>query len=614
MYRWIAYLALVAMPAPGFASLDASEVQQFFDAAFEVQRQEHELAGAVVAVVQDGAVLFKKGYGFADIDSRTAADPDRSLFRIASITKTFVWTAVMQLIERGELDLDTDVNAYLDFAIPETFAAPITLAHLMTHTPGFEEGGSGGIGENVEDVVPLADYLPANIPSRVRAPGEYMSYSNYGTALAGYIVQRVSGMPWEQFIEQNILEPLSMSNTNVRTPMRDDLQARLATGYRFLGGDFVSRPYLYLFQTPAGVISTTADDMTRFMLAHLQDGTHDGSTILQPATVQRMRNVLHRHHPLAGPMLHGFFQTERNDIIRFGHGGDVNQFHSQMQLVPEERLGIFVSFNSDPGSAARSNLISAFFNRFFPVAPPPPLEAPEALAAALDDYAGSYATLRRNYSRFEKMALLVTGITVSAVDGAILLASQGRVSRWIPIEQDVFRAKHGHNHLIAKRDASGDVTHLVVNQSAFERLAFWDQPQTHVVFLSIIGGIALLGFLSTGYRILSRGPLSQLKPLHNAFAFFTTIAVLFFLWGLNEGMSNTDAFTFGVPVFVERLSALALILVGLAFIGVYFSVRQWMAGDGTLWMRIRYSAFAGIGVILVWELNYWNLLNYFWTA
>ncbi len=613
MYRWIAYMALIAMPATGIAALDESEVRQFFDAAFEIQRQEHELAGAIVSVVQDGDVLFKKGYGFADIAARTPADADRSLFRIASITKTFVWTAVMQLVERGELDLDTDVNAYLDFTIPETFAEPITLSHLMTHTPGFEERGAGGFRKNVEDLIPLGEYLATHMPQRVRPPGQYLSYSNYGTALAGYIVQRVSGMPWEQFIEENIFEPLSMSNTNVRTPVRADLRLKLATGYQFSSGNFVAQPYWQELEAPAGIISTTAADMTHFMLAHLQDGTFEGVTILQPETVQRMRRVLHRHHPLAGPMLHGFFQTERNDIVRFGHGGDVNQFHSQMQLVPEHQLGIFVSFNSDPGSAARSNLVSAFFNRFFPVAPPEPIEASAELAATLDQYAGSYTTLRRNHSSFEKIAVLVNDLTVGAGDGELTIASQGRVSRWIPVEPDVFRAKYGHNHLVAKRGDGGDVTHLVVDQSAFERLTFWDRPQTHIAFLSVIGTIALLGFLSTGYRILSRGPVLQLNPLHNAFAFFATIAILFFLWGLSEGMSNTDAFVFGVPAFVERLFALALVLVVLALIGVYFSVMQWVNGDGTLWMRIRYSAFALVGLVFAWELNYWNLLSYFWT-
>ena len=467
MRRWILYLAL-ATPVPALAALDASEVEQFFDAAFEVQRQQHQLAGAIVAVVQDGEVLFKQGYGYADIASRDPANADQSLFRIASITKTFVWTAVMQLVERGQLDLDADVNAYLDFAIPDTYEVPITLKHLMTHTPGFEESGTGGFRENVEDIVPLGAYLASHTPARVRPPGEYVSYSNYGTALAGYIVGRVSGMPWEQYIESNILDPLAMSNTNIRTPVRIDLEPKLATGYTYSAGDFVAQPYWHEMEAPAGIISTTADDMTRFMLAHLQNGTHNGATILRPDTVQRMRSVLHRHHAMAAPMLHGFFQTERNGIIRFGHGGDVNQFHSQMQLVPEQQLGIFVSFNSDPGSAARSGLVNAFFNRFFPVPRPTPIEASAALAEKLDEYTGSYTTLRRNHSTFEKMALLVGGLTISAVDGELLLGSQGGVSRWIPVDKDVFRAKYGHNHLIARRDASGEVTHFVADQSAFE--------------------------------------------------------------------------------------------------------------------------------------------------
>lgn len=153
--------------------LDPLEIEHFFDASFEIQKYNQRLAGSVVAVVADGKVLFKKGYGYADIENQVEVDPDRTLFRIASISKTFVWTAVMQLVDTTKLDLDTNVNEYLDFEIPATYPEPITLKNLMTHTPGFEDAGAGRFGATIDDYVPLAQYLPEHIPVRVRPPPGY---------------------------------------------------------------------------------------------------------------------------------------------------------------------------------------------------------------------------------------------------------------------------------------------------------------------------------------------------------------------------------------------------------------------------------------------------------
>ena len=155
----VAALAGESVPDLIGPPLTAENVAAFFDTAFDVQRQDHKLAGAVVSVVYRGEVLFKRGYGWADLEKRVPADPDRSLFRIASISKTFVWTAIMQLVEQGRLDLEDDVNTYIDFQIPATFEEPIRIKHLLTHTPGFEEKGTGGSTKTVDDLMPLGEYL-----------------------------------------------------------------------------------------------------------------------------------------------------------------------------------------------------------------------------------------------------------------------------------------------------------------------------------------------------------------------------------------------------------------------------------------------------------------------
>ncbi len=592
------------------ATLDPVEVERFFDTSFEIHKYNQQLAGNVVAVVQDGKVLFKKGYGYADIENRIEVDPDQTLFRIASISKTFVWTAVMQLVEAGRLELNTDVNDYLDFTIPATYSEPITLQDLMTHTPGFEEVGSGTFGAKFDDYVALAEYLPQHIPARVRAPGMLMSYSNYGTALAGYIVQRVSGMRWEAYIEENVLDVLEMNNTNVQTPMREDLAPRLAKGYKFGGGVFVAEPYWYPFEAPAGVMSSTAGDMARYMIAHLHLGSAGEKRILSEETARKMQNIAFRHHPLVDPMLHGFFQTTRNGVRMFGHGGDVNQFHSLMQLAPEHDLGVFVAFNSDPGSESRNHLMNAFFDRFFPEPKPALIETPEALRERLTDYAGEYANLRRNYATFEKMAVLVSALEIAAVDGELLVGGGGGASRWIMTEPDVFRGKYSNRRLVFARDDSGRVLNLFSGSGAFEKLGFLDAPSTHRALFGFVAFLSVCTVLGYGYRALSPGRETRLTPFHVIVAWSTAGLILWQFWGLVTGLDDNDAFVFGIPDYVQTLLSFAWAIAVLSVVVLLFSIQQWISGHGTFASRTRYSFFAFAGMINLWLLIYWNQLSY----
>ncbi|MCZ6641903.1 MAG: serine hydrolase [Gammaproteobacteria bacterium] len=590
--------------------LDPLEVERFFDASFEIQKYNQQLAGSVVAVVQDGKVLFKKGYGYADIENRVEVDPDRTLFRIASISKTFVWTAVMQLVDTGKLDLDADVNDYLDFAIPATYPEPITLKTLMTHTPGFEDVGTGTFGVKLDDYVALAEYLPRHIPARVRPAGMLMSYSNYGTALAGYIVERVSGMPWDEYVEENVLAVLEMNSTNVRTPMIEKLAERLAKGYKFGGGAFAVEPYWYAFEAPAGVISSSGSDMASYMIAHLQLGGSDGSRILSEAAARKMQSVAFRHHPQVDPMLYGFFETTRSGVRTIGHGGDVNQFHSLMQLAPEHDLGVFIAFNSDPGSVSRSHLMNAFFDRFFPQPKPEHIETPEALRASLADYAGEYANLRRNYSTFEKMGVLVSAIEITHADGELLIGGGGSTSRWIMEEPDIFRGKYSNRRLVFGRDDSGRVRNLFSGSGVLGKLDFIDAPSNHRVLLGLIAFLSACTLLGYGYRAISRGRNTRLNPIHVIVAWSTAALILWQFWGLVTGLSDNDAFVFGVPDYAQRLLNFAWVIAGLSVLVALFSVQQWLSGQGTLASRSRYGLFAVAGLINLWSMIYWNQLAY----
>ncbi len=244
----------------------------FIDGVLAQQLDNREVAGAVVSVVSDGKILFSRGYGFADVDKGIPADPSRSLFRPGSSSKLFTWTALMQMVEQGRVDLNADVNTYLDFKMPNTHSRPILVKHLLDHTPGFEDRG-GITAKDPSEFVPLGPWLAKNIPTRVREPGVETSYSNYGTALAGYIVERVSGEPFPDYVERHIFKPLGMNYTTFREPLPPELQPNRAIGYDFVDGRFVSKPFEHYHNImPAGAASSTAEDMARFMIAHLQQG------------------------------------------------------------------------------------------------------------------------------------------------------------------------------------------------------------------------------------------------------------------------------------------------------------------------------------------------------
>ena len=208
--------AVAPQPSPA-AELTKADFETFLDALIPSQLRNRNIAGAVVAVVKDGQVLFQKGYGYADFEAKKPVLPDQTLFRPGSISKLFTATAVMQLVEQGKLDLDRDVNDYLDFAIPKTYPEPVTLRQLLTHTAGFEETLKNLFVAHQSDVKPLRAYLVNQMPARIFPPGKVPSYSNYGFTLAGYIVERVSGEKFERYVTNHILQPLRMDEFDLRS-------------------------------------------------------------------------------------------------------------------------------------------------------------------------------------------------------------------------------------------------------------------------------------------------------------------------------------------------------------------------------------------------------------
>src|SRR5688572_8077706 len=285
----VAVLALLAaVPATqggaGFVprELTREDLESWLDGYFHYALARDDIAGAAVVVVRDGETVAQRGYGLADVASGRRVDPERTLFRTGSVGKLFTWTAVMQQLEAGRLELDRDVNDYLDFRIPPLDGKPVTLRNLMTHTPGFEEAIKRLVTDRPERLATPEEYLKAWIPGRIFPPGEVPAYSNYGVTLAGYLVERVSGERYDVYVERHVFEPLGMTRSTTRQVLPASFREHVSKGYMLGSGP--AQPFELFGVSPAGGATTTVADMARFMIAWLQAGERRGARILESET------------------------------------------------------------------------------------------------------------------------------------------------------------------------------------------------------------------------------------------------------------------------------------------------------------------------------------------
>jgi len=444
--------APLATPNPAVASnLTKADVDAWLDGYMPYALATGDIPGAVVVVVKDGQVVTQRGYGFADVASRKPVDPEKTLFRPGSTSKLYTWTAVMQLVEAGKLNLDADVNQYLDLKIPPYKGQPITLRQIMTHSAGFEEIIKGLL--TFDHVTPLGEELKKRVPERIYAPGSTPAYSNYATALAGYIVERQSGMPFDDYIEKNIFQRLGMHYATFRQPLPKDLQPFMATGYERASGK--PQRFEMISLSPAGASSISGADMAKFMIAHL----NDGGPLLKPETAKLMHTPNGNIIPGVNRMALGFYEQHVNGRTAIAHGGDTIYFHSDLWLFPAEKIGLFVSMNAPgapganrPSSSLRGALFTEFADRYLP---DPNKKQPVELPTAKEHakmLVGSWTNSRRVDSSFASIISLIGNTKVGLDDNGRPLISAlpglgGAPRTWIETSPFLWEDINGHQRL-----------------------------------------------------------------------------------------------------------------------------------------------------------------------
>ena len=441
---------------PAAVSLTDTDVNSWLDGYLPYALKTGDIAGAVVVIVKDGEVLTERGYGYSDVAAKKPVDPKLTLFRPGSVSKLFTWTAVMQLVEQGKIDLDADVNRYLDFRIPPRGGEPITMRNLMQHTAGFEEQAKGVISDNPK-APGFEALLKVWVPRRVFAPGTTPAYSNYGASLAGYIVQRLSGEPFDTYIEKHIFAPLEMKYSTFSQPLPPELAPLMSKGYRVASGE--PGDFEIVGPAPAGALSSPSEDMAHFMIAHLQDGEFHGNRILSAATAQMMHNSPLTVLPPLNRMELGFFETNINGREVIGHLGDSEYFHTSLHLFLKENVGFYVSFNSLGKEGAAGNLRGALFqdfaDRYFPAPRPQSRVDAKTSAEHAALLSGTWGNSRGSHSNFLAAASFLEQIKIG-VDrkGDLLIPDlkglNGQPRRWVEIAPFVWLDANGHDRLAAR--------------------------------------------------------------------------------------------------------------------------------------------------------------------
>jgi CubicO group peptidase (beta-lactamase class C family) len=625
-----------ATPAPAASSsaaekrgveLTAADLDSFLDGFMPQQIEKADIAGAVIAVVKDGKVIFEKGYGYSDVEKKTLVSPQDTLFRPGSISKLFTWTAVMQQVEQGKLDLDRDVNEYLDFKIPQTFGKPTTLRNIMTHRSGLEETIKDLFVSSEKDLTPMARYLPSHLPAQIFPPGTIPAYSNYATTVAAYIVQRVSGEPFDDYVDNHFFKPLNMTRATFRQPLPESLKPFMSNGYDLGSGK--PKPFEYVEVAPAGSLSASAESMSHWMIMHLQNGRYGEVQILKPETVVQMHARQEGWPAGMNAMALGFYEQNMNGHRVIAHGGDTEAFHSNLLLILDANTGLFVSYNSagrpDHGDN-RGNLFVKFMDRYFPGAP---ANEPTLSTAAADakSVAGPYKISRR----FETNILAMTTMLGEAkfvadpkdntiyLDG-FLKEENGQPRHFREIGPMQFRSVDGPEKVAFVKDANG------------RRIAYIDYP--FMVFQEVDSALdkQMFNYVAIGFGLamvvltILMWPVAAILRKHYGkpltlddsarkwrrlvkLVCFIDIAYLIGLVLVLNALQKLQLGSSG-DLKIHFLQVLGVLGGVGALIAIAAAIKSLTDSQQWVWYKI-WNALLAVGcVAFIWFLVHWHLLNF----
>ena len=621
---------------------DPAAFEAFLDAYLAEQMETHHIPGVVFTMVKDGEVFFSKGYGYANLEKQTPMDSEDSVLITASLAKVFTAVGILQLNERGVIDLQEDVRPYFkDFPLKTSFDEPLTFANLLTHTDGFEARMIGVAAQSQDDLLPLGKLLETYAPTQLYPPGKYMTYGDYASNLSGYLTQEISGVPFEQYMAENILAPLGMTSSSFYQPPSDELLNREAVGYEYQNGHQEPIVNFYTRYGPSGGLRTTAADMNRFMLALLNGGEYEGARILNQSTVDVLFTQQFTPLPGMSGITYEMFEHFENGQRALLRDGDGVGTRNRMILFPDENLGFFISYNSDD-SNLRLNIVSAFLDKYYPATgstTPVPMDGHQERTR---QFTGVYRYLQADTTTFGKSMFFFSQLVevTDTDEGYLSIVTRGMggdqssvmggfegTSLWVEVEPLYFERVDGKGQLAFVQDESGHIIQMITGQgyhSTFEKLPWYETPTFQTVLIALATLLMVTMLISTlifwplGALIRKLRKQSTQKPIAwgaVAARLWTTLVagmlVLFLFrdFGVLYG-GTLPQFVWGItPDIVESLQSMYLpVLLALAL--PIFTVFAWIKGWWKVSMQVYYTfvtlaVFAGI-----WWAHYWNLLGF----
>jgi hypothetical protein len=479
----------------------------------------------------------------------------------------------------------------------------------MTHTPGFEDRVLNLFALDGSSLRPLGEILAKELPARVRPPGQLASYSNHGTTLAAYIVEQVSGLSFQEYAEQNILNPLDMDATSFQQPLPERLASRLSKGYTYRQGEFVEKPFEYVPMGPVGGASTTARDMLPFMQANLNMGQYQGQTILDSTTAQLMQSPAFRHARSVSPVGCGFIDVGRSGVTVFGGGGDAFWFHAMVALLPAQGIGFFLAFNSEGGGGTTGKVLEAFVDQYFP----------DSLVSNsisvdqdyLQQFAGEYRSNRYPHKRLTKIISIMSPTTVSVTEeGRLKTVNAGEGTQWIPVDSLTFREVNSSKHLTFERTSHGQITHFYRDDlpiMAFERVPVTASRDLHlpILLVAVVAFLVTIIYWPLAYLVRRnyRPSLIAKPPLpfkYKAMGWFNSMLLLILYVGIGASITGPESIVYGISPGMKTLLWLP-VLSFLITIGMcYLSLKTWQERISDLWSRISYTLLTHIVLGCLW--------------
>jgi CubicO group peptidase (beta-lactamase class C family) len=600
--------------APSQKTLTTDDLEAFLDQVVPEQLSERKAAGAIVVAVADGAVVFSRGYGFADVENKIPMTADSTMVRPGSISKLFTAIAVMQLVERGKLDLDRDVNDYLDFHVPTpNGGVPVTLRLLLTHRAGFENHLKGLFLAGTKPE-PLGTWIRDSLPQRIFPNGDVPAYSNYGYALAGYVVERVTGQRFEDYASSRILRPLGMEKSTFAQPVPPEMAALVARAY--LQSTAPPLPYFEVMPpSPAGGMSTTGADVGRFMLALLDSSRMSDTGVIRPETMRQMMEPRVATDSVADQPLLGFEEEYAAGNVDIGKHGLTVGFVTELALLPDHKFGLFVSYNSASASGLPTALIRAVADRYFrkPASHLPPLATTRADAQQMT---GAYQISQREDSTFLRLSALLQQLIVTASPDGKLGVFGESLEETSPLHFQ--GANDIHVQFRRNRQGRGISLHASVVPLAFEwqRVPWYLDSRNvlPVVAAAVVATAATLLLWPVGalFRRRRGSPFGNTQEDRRRYLWVRAVLGVDMLALL--GTLMLAGIASDVTRFNAKLDPALVALYLCAWLGsfgallvIWVAFRFWREHVGTVWARIHHTLLAMSAAVLAWFFLTWRI-------